>query len=94
MAVDLTKFRVPLGSLVVDLSMVTALIWWGATMTQRLEEMTRRIDGLDGQTIQLQADKRLSVVETRQMDVDRQLTEIKAQQVRIETKIDRLLARD
>ncbi len=93
MAVDLTKFRVPLGSLVVDMAMVVSLIWWGATLTQRLEEMTRRIDGLDGQTMHVQADKRLSIVETRQGDVDRQLAEIKSQQARIESKIDRLLER-
>lgn len=93
MAVDLKSWRVPIGSLVVDASLVVALIWWGATMTERLDQLMRRIDQIDGQGSMVQADKRLSVVESRQGDVDRRLEELRQQNSRIEAKVDRLLER-
>lgn len=94
MAVDLSKYRVPLGSLIVDMSMVVTLIWWGATITERLEQLSKRIDGIDGSTTQVAADKRIAVVEARQNEVDRRLLDLKDQNSRIETKVDRLLERE
>ena len=85
-ATDLSKFRVPLGSLVVDASLVVALIWWGATMTQRLDEMSRRIQNVEQVKIQPEADRRIAVIEARLVD---QTTRLQS----IEDKLDRALDR-
>ena len=85
-ASDLSKFRVPLGSLMVDASLVVALIWWGATMTQRLDEMSRRIQTVESQKIQPEADRRIAVIEARLVD---QTTRLQS----IEDKLDRALDR-
>lgn len=85
-AADLSKFRVPLGSLVVDASLVVALIWWGATMTQRLDEMSRRIQNVEQVKIQPEADRRIAVIEARLVD---QTTRLQS----IEDKLDRALDR-
>lgn len=85
-ASDLSKFRVPLGSLVVDASLVVALIWWGATMTQRLDEMSRRIQTVEQVKIQPEADRRIAVIEARLAD---QTTRLQS----IEDKLDRVLDR-
>jgi hypothetical protein len=83
---DLSKFRVPLGSLVVDASLVVALIWWGATMTQRLDEMSRRIQNVEQVKIQPEADRRIAVIEARLADQTNRLQSI-------EDKLDRALDR-
>ena len=85
-ASDLSKFRVPLGSLMVDASLVVALIWWGATMTQRLDEMSRRIQTVESQKIQPEADRRIAVIEARLADQTNRLQSI-------EDKLDRALDR-
>lgn len=84
--VDFSKLRVPLGSLVVDASLVLALIWWGATMTQRLEEMSRRIQTVEQVKIQPEADRRIAVIEARLADQTNRLQSI-------EDKLDRALDR-
>ena len=85
-ASDLSKFRVPLGSLMVDASLAVALIWWGATMTQRLDEMSRRIQTVESQKIQPEADRRIAVIEARLADQTNRLQSI-------EDKLDRALDR-
>lgn len=86
------KFRVPLGSLVVDASLVVAIIWWGATITERLETMSRDIatiqsNGTAGAVHQINGlQQRIAVAETQQQSMDRRLA-------RIEEKIDVLLER-
>jgi hypothetical protein len=85
-ATDLSKFRVPLGSLVVDASLVVALIWWGATMTSKLDEMNRRIATVEQVKIQPEADRRIAVIEARLAD---QTTRLQS----IEDKLDRVLDR-
>jgi hypothetical protein len=81
---DLSKFRVPLGSLVVDASLVIALIWWGATMTQRLDEMSRRIQMVEQVKIQPEADRRIAVIEAQLANQTERLKSI-------EDKLDRVL---
>lgn len=81
---DLSKFRVPLGSLAVDASLVFTLVWWGAVMTERLDQMSRRIDAVESQKIQPDADRRLAVLEAAAV-ADARWRE------RIEQKIDALL---
>lgn len=83
-ALDLSKFRVPLGSLAVDASLVVALVWWGAQMTERFDQMIRRLEALESQKIQPDADRRLAVLESAAA-ADARWRE------RIEQKIDQLL---
>lgn len=92
-AEKLNRFRVPLGSLMVDASLVVALIWWGATMTERLEQMAVRIDRIDGNGVLTQGDRRLAVIEAQQAEDDRNRDEIRADLRRLESKVDRLLER-
>jgi hypothetical protein len=83
---DLSKFRVPLGSLVVDATLVIALIWGGATMTSKLDEMNRRIANVEQVKIQPEADRRIAVIEARLTDQTSRLQSI-------EDKLDRALDR-
>lgn len=91
-AEKLNRFRVPLGSLMIDASLVVALIWWGATITERLETMSRDIatiqsNGTAGAVHQINGlQQRIAVAETQQQSMDRRLA-------RIEEKIDVLLER-
>ena len=84
--IDFTKFRVPLGSLAVDATLVVTLIWWGATITQKLDEMSRRVSAVEVQRIQPDADRRLAVLEAAAV-ADARWRE------RIEQKIDQLIER-
>jgi len=81
---DLSKFRVPLVSLAVDASLVVALVWWGAQMTERFDQMSRRLESVEQQRIQPDADRRLAVLEAAAV-ADARWRE------RIEQKIDQLL---
>jgi hypothetical protein len=83
-AIDLSKFRVPLGALAVDASLVVALVWWGAQMTERFDQMSRRLETVEQQRIQPDADRRLAVLESAAV-ADARWRE------RIEQKIDQLL---
>lgn len=83
-ALDLSRFRVPLGSLAVDASLVVALVWWGAQMTERFDQMSRRLETVEQQRIQPDADRRLAVLEAAAVS-DARWRE------RIEQKIDQLL---
>ena len=82
--IDTSKLRVPVGSLVVDASLVAALIWWGASMTSRLEAMNKRLDTVEQVKIQPEADRRIAVIEARMTDNTVRLSNI-------ESKLDRLL---
>jgi len=82
--IDTSKLRVPVGSLVVDASLVAALIWWGASMTSRLEAMNKRLDVVEQIKIQPEADRRIAVIEARMTDNTVRLSNI-------ESKLDRLL---
>lgn len=83
--IALDKFRVPIGSLVVDLTMVASLIWWGATITNKLENMDQRVASVENVRIQPEADKRLAVVEA-------QMGEMKERLQEANRKLDALLA--
>jgi hypothetical protein len=84
--VSLSKFRVPVGSLVVDASLVVALIWWGASMTEKFTVMSRRMDLIEQVKIQPEADRRIAVIESRMVDTTARLQSIEA-------KLDRALER-
>lgn len=84
--VSLSKFRVPIGSLVVDASLVVALIWWGASMTEKFTVISRRMDIIEQVKIQPEADRRIAVIESRMVDTTARLQSIEA-------KLDRALER-
>jgi hypothetical protein len=85
--IDATKWRVPAGSLVVDVSLVVALIYGGGKLTERLDDMSRRLEAVEQQKIQPDADRRLAVLEASA------ITDARWKE-RIEQKIDQLLTAD
>lgn len=86
--IDSTKWRVPAGSLVVDAAMVVALIWWGATMTAKFEEMSRRVEAVEQMRITPEADRRLSVQEAKSIGIEQRLDRIEDLLTRIDSKLD------
>ena len=84
--VSLSKFKVPIGSLVVDASLVVALIWWGASMTEKFTVISKRMDLIEQVKIQPEADRRIAVIESRMVDTTARLQSIEA-------KLDRALER-
>lgn len=87
--IDATKWRVPMGSLIVDASMVVALIWWGATMTAKLDEISRRVSTVEQVRITPEADRRLAVQESKTASIENQLSDIQRLLERIDGKLDR-----
>lgn len=83
---DATKLKVPPGSLLVDISLVIALVYWGGQMTERLENMAKRLETVEAVKIQPEADRRIAVIEAR-------LTDQTARLQSIEEKLDRALVR-
>lgn len=83
-SLNLSKLRVPIGSLVVDASLVIALIWWGASMTEKFSVLSKRMDMIEQVKIQPEADRRIAVIESRMVD-----TTVRLQS--IEAKLDRIL---
>jgi hypothetical protein len=83
---DATKLKVPPGSLLVDISLVIALVYWGGQMTERLENMTKRLDSVEQIKIQPEADRRIAVIESQLANQTERLKSI-------EDKLDRALVR-
>jgi hypothetical protein len=83
---DATKLKVPPGSLLVDISLVIALVYWGGQMTERLESMGRRIEMVEQVKIQPEADRRIAVIEAQLANQTERLKSI-------EEKLDRALVR-
>ena len=50
MAIDLSNLKISFGSLIVDAALVLAIIWWGATMTERLDAISKRMDDVEQPT--------------------------------------------
>jgi uncharacterized protein YPO0396 len=91
MALDPSRFKVPAGSLLMDGALVVALVWSGATMTERLEQIAHRVSGVE---VQQQAtrtsDARIMVLERRADEMSEYKLEMREQLNRIEDKIDKL----
>lgn len=83
---DPTKLKVPPGSLLVDISLVIALFYWGGQMTERLENMSKRLDVVEQVKIQPEADRRIAVIEAQLANQTERLKSI-------EDKLDRALVR-
>ena len=86
LGMDLSKFKVPTGSLLVDGGLVVALIIWGTQMTSSLDAISARLEKVEQQSIQPEADRRIAVIEARLADTTERLQSI-------ETKLDRALER-
>ena len=84
--IDLSKFKVPTGSLLVDGGLVVALIIWGTQMTSSLDAISARLEKVEQQSIQPEADRRIAVIEARLADTTERLQSI-------ENKLDRALER-
>jgi hypothetical protein len=84
--IDLSKFKVPTGSLLVDGGLVIALIIWGTQMTSSLEVISKRLEKVEQVSIQPEADRRIAVIEARLADTSNRLQSI-------ENKLDRVLER-
>jgi hypothetical protein len=84
--IDLSKFKVPTGSLLVDGGLVVALIIWGTQMTSKLDAISQRLEKVEQVSIQPEADRRIAVIEARLGDTSNRLQSIEA-------KLDRVLER-
>lgn len=84
--IDFSRFRVPLGSLVLDVALVGALIWSMATMTAQLDEISRRISAVERVEITPEAARRISIIETRETEFLRRID-------KLDTKVDLILDR-
>jgi hypothetical protein len=83
---DAAKLKVPPGSLLIDISLVIALVYWGGQMTERLENISKRIDVVEQVKIQPEADRRIAVIEAQLANQTERLKSI-------EDKLDRALVR-
>lgn len=91
---DLTRFKTPLGSLIVDGSLVVALIWWGSGVTATLDNINVRVTKTEATLDERQtALQRLAVAEAQIIAVAKSQEELKSDIVkrleRIEAKLDR-----
>lgn len=94
--VDLSKWRVPAGSLMVDASLVVALVWNAATMTESLKHLSERMDKVEkiAEISVPDAQGRLRVLEDQNGVQDRALRELKEDIVKrldsLDNKLDLL----
>ena len=84
--IDFAKFRIPLGSLIVDVTLVGALIWSMATMTAKLDEISRRVAAVERIEITPEASRRISIIETREAEFLRRID-------KLDNKVDMILDR-
>ena len=86
--IDTTKLRIPVGSLVVDLSMVLFLAWAGGRLVEKLDQIDKRVAKIETAAAAQNTDARLMVLEQRAAQAERDRTEILDALHRIETKLD------
>jgi hypothetical protein len=83
---DIQKFKVPPGSLVVDMALVIGLVYAMGQITERLEGISQRLAVVESVKIQPEADRRIAVIEAQMASQTERLKSI-------ETKLDRVLER-
>ena len=88
-----SKFRLPIGSVVVDATMIFFIAWWGSGVTQALETLDSRIDAREQIQVLPGTAIRLASMEQRLTTIDRDRDEIMAALKRIEDKLDRKVDR-
>lgn len=92
MAVDLSRFRVPAGSLVVDAGLVLALLYGQAQITERLKAFDARMVAVEQSSATVAAESRLKVLERENVIQDREFIEFKGDIVKrldqMDSKLD------
>jgi ClpP class serine protease len=83
---DISRFKVPPGSLVLDVALVVGLVYSLGQMTERLENMSKRLETVEAVKIQPEADRRIAVIEAQMASQTERLKSIEA-------KLDRALER-
>jgi ClpP class serine protease len=83
---DISRFKVPPGSLVLDVALVVGLVYSLGQMTERLENMSKRLEAVEAVKIQPEADRRIAVIEAQMASQTERLKSIEA-------KLDRALER-
>ena len=83
---DWSRLRVPLGSLAVDIALVIAVIYSAGQMTEKLEQIDRRVEAIESMKITPEADRRIAVVESR-------LDNLHEDVMQANNKLDQLLLR-
>lgn len=81
------RFRVPLGSLIVDGALVLTLVFSTGQMLERFEQMDRRIQQIED----LQAATRINALEMRSQQMERYQSELKQDIVKRLDRIEGLL---
>lgn len=93
MAADFSRFKVPAGSLLVDGALVFALVYYGGQLTERLEQMNRRVEMIEATTVRQNTDARVLVLERRAQEQAEFKAEVRDQLNRIEDKINQIADR-
>lgn len=92
MAVDLSRFRVPAGSLVVDAGLVLALLYGQAQITERLKAFDARMVAVEQSSATVSAESRLKVLVRENVIQDRDFIEFKGDIVKrldqMDSKLD------
>ncbi len=84
----LEKFRIPLGSMVVDIGLVLTLAFVAGQMTNRFETMDARLAVVESRTQAERLSERTAILEQRASQYDRDRSEILDALHRIESKLD------
>lgn len=91
MAVDLSRFKVPVGSLVLDAALVIALIVSDTRQTEQLSQINQRVQTIEAGHIRQNSEARIMVLERRADESDDFKREMRSQLNRIEDKLDRIV---
>lgn len=84
----LGKFRIPVGSLIVDGALVLTLVFSAGQMTSRFEAMDRRLAAVESRTDAERLPERTALLEQRMAQGERDRTEILEALHRIEARLD------
>lgn len=81
---DLSRFRVPLGSIVIDAGLVISLVHGMGQVTEKLQAVDMRLQAVEAtaHSITPQADARLRVIERENAIQDRDLDKFREDMVR------------
>jgi tetrahydromethanopterin S-methyltransferase subunit G len=83
-AMDLSKLKIPAGSLVLDAALMLGMFYGLGQVTERLENISKRVETVEAVKIQPEADRRIAVIEVQMATQTERLKSI-------ESKLDRVL---
>jgi tetrahydromethanopterin S-methyltransferase subunit G len=83
-AMDLSKLKIPAGSLVLDAALMLGMFYGLGQVTERLENISKRVETVEAVKIQPEADRRIAVIEAQMANQTERLKSI-------ESKLDRVL---